>query len=150
MAAKSLLKHEIPARFGARKRKVEWIGVTKLKAAEQRFGLGYMPRKEDYQWAAVARREKRMARFEGRKPEEENLVIPPIRVSFPKAAYVIQPDPKHESSLQKLSSMSINMMEKEEVAGLTGKIRSERKDEELPQLTIYALEEAMTSIVFGS
>ena len=31
-----------------------------------------------------------MARIEGRKPEEENLAIPPIRVSFPKAAYVMQ------------------------------------------------------------
>ena len=122
MAAKSLLKHKIPARFGARKRKVEWIGVTKLKTAKQRFGLGYKPRKEDYQRAAVARREKRMARIEGRKTEEENLVIPPIRVSFLKAAYVIQPDPRHESSLQKLSSMSINTMEKEEVAGIIGKI----------------------------
>ena len=29
-----------------------------------------------------------MARIEGRKPEEENLAIPPIRVSFPKAAYM--------------------------------------------------------------
>ena len=48
MAAKSLLKHKIPIRFGARKRKVEWIGITKLKATEQRFGLGYKPRKEDY------------------------------------------------------------------------------------------------------
>ena len=116
-----------------------------MKAAKQKFGLGYKPRKEDYQRAAVARREKRIARIEGRKLEEENLDIPPIRASFPKVAYVMQPDPIHESSLQKLSSMSINTIEKEEVAGLAGKIRSERKDEELSQLTIYALSEATTS-----
>ena len=36
-------------------------------------------------------------------------------------------------------------MEEEEVDGITRKIRSERRDEELPQLTIYALEEATTS-----
>ena len=145
MAVKSLLKHQVPARFGKRKRKFEWIGMTKLKVAEQRFGLGYKPRKEDYQRAAVARREKRMARIEGRKFEEENLFIPPIRVSFPKAAYVIQPDPEHESSLQKLSSMSINIVEEEEVKGIVKKTQSAKRDEELPQLTIYAVEEATTS-----
>jgi hypothetical protein len=31
-----------------------------------------------------------MARIEGRKPEEESLAIPLIRISFPKAAYVMQ------------------------------------------------------------
>ena len=86
-----------------------------------------------------------MARIEGRKPEEENLVIPPISFSFPRAAYVIQPDLGYESSLQKLSSMSIKTMEKEEVNVNVGKTRSERRVEELPQLTIYALEEATTS-----
>jgi uncharacterized Fe-S cluster protein YjdI len=141
MAAKSLLKNKVPARFGAAKKKLEWVGVTKLKAAEQRFGLGYKPKKEDYQRAAMARREKRMARIEGRKPEEEDLVIPPIRVSFPKAAYVIQPDPGHESFLQKMSSMSINIVEKEEVQSIVKKTQSGKRDEELPQLTIYAVEE---------
>ena len=144
-AAKNLLKHEILVQFDAGKGKVEWIGVTKLKAAKQKFRLGYNLRKEDYRKAAIARREKRMARIEGWKPEEENLVIPPIRFSFPRAEYVIQPDLGHKSSLQKLSSMSINTMEKEEVNGIAGKTRSERRDEELPQLTIYALEEATTS-----
>ena len=36
------------------------------------------------------------ARIEGRKPEKENLVIPSIRVSFLKAAYVMQPDKGNE------------------------------------------------------
>ncbi|XP_073261622.1 uncharacterized protein [Populus alba] len=60
----------------------EWMGIIKLKAAEQRFGLGYKPKKEDYKRAAGARREKRMARIEGRKPEEENLAIPPSGLHF--------------------------------------------------------------------
>jgi hypothetical protein len=74
-----------------------------------------------------------MARIEGRKPEEENFAIPSIRASFPKAAYVMQPEQGHESSLQKLSSMSINIVENEEVEGITGKTQSGRRDEELPQ-----------------
>ena len=73
-----------------------------------------------------------MVRIEGWKLEEENLVIPLIRVSFPKVAYVMQPDQGHERSLQKLSSMSINTMEKEEVNGISRKTRSGRRDEELP------------------
>ena len=60
-----------------------------MKVAEQRFGLRYKPRKEDCKWVAGARREKRMARIEGRTLKEEDLVIPPIRVSFPKVAYVM-------------------------------------------------------------
>jgi hypothetical protein len=31
-----------------------------------------------------------MARIEGRKPEKEELVIPPLQVSFPRAAEVIR------------------------------------------------------------
>jgi hypothetical protein len=31
-----------------------------------------------------------MARIEGREPEEEELVIPPLQVSFPRAAEVIR------------------------------------------------------------
>ena len=82
--------------------------------------------------------------IEGRKPEEENLIIPPIRFSFPRAAYVIQLDPVQESSLQKLQSMSINAMENEDIDSIVKKTRSKRKDEELLQLTIYALEEVIT------
>jgi hypothetical protein len=51
-----------------------------------------MPKKEDYQWAAGRRREKRKVRIEGREPEWEELEIPPLRVSFPEATYVMQPD----------------------------------------------------------
>ena len=82
-----------------------------------------------------------MARMEGRKPEEGNLVIPPIRISFPKAAYVIQPDMGHEDLFQKLSSMNINTLEENQFKDLVEKIESEMRVEELPQLTIHTLEE---------
>ena len=83
-----------------------------------------------------------MARIEGRKPKKENLVIPPIKVSFPKAIYVMQPDKGDENFLQKLSSMNINTLEEDKVKGITRKTESRRKDEELPQLTIYTLEKS--------
>jgi hypothetical protein len=92
MAAKSFLKHKIPFPYDIEKGRLEWIDIIKLKAAEQKFGLGYKPKKEDYKRAAGARREKRMTRIEGKKPEEESLAIPPIRILFPKAAYMMHPN----------------------------------------------------------
>ena len=100
-----------------------------------------MPKKEDYRRAASARREKKMARIKGRKLEKENLVIPPIRVSFLKAVYVMQPNKGDENFLQKLSSMNINTLDQEDkVKGIARKTEYRRRDEELPQLTIYTLE----------
>nr|XP_034900655.1 LOW QUALITY PROTEIN: uncharacterized protein LOC118038417 [Populus alba] len=141
MGAKICLKNKIPFPYDMGQRRPEWRGIIKLKAAEQRFGLGYKPKKEDYKRAAGARREKRMARMEGRKPVEENLAIPPIRFSFPKAAYVIQPDGGHGDLFQKLSSMNINTLEENQVKDIAEKIESERRIEEMPQLTIHTLEE---------
>ena len=135
IAIKSFLIHKIPFPYDIEKGRLEWMNIIKLKAAEQRFGLGYKPKKEDYKRAIGTRREKRMARIEGRKPEEESLAIPPIRISFPKAAYVMQPDKGHGNLLQKLSSMNINTLEKDQVEGIIKKIESETRDEELPQLT---------------
>ena len=82
-----------------------------------------------------------MARIEGRKPEEESLAIPPIRISFPKTTYVMQPDKGHGNLLQKLSSINKNTLEEDQVEDIAEKIESIRRDEELPQLTIYTQEE---------
>ena len=62
MVAKSFLKYKIPFQYDVKVGKPERINIIKLKATEQRFGLGYKPKKEDYKRAAGARREKRMAR----------------------------------------------------------------------------------------
>ncbi|XP_073261648.1 uncharacterized protein [Populus alba] len=119
----------------------KWANLTKMKCADQRFGLGYKPTKEDHRWAASRRRERRMARIEGREPEEEKLEIPPLRVTFPKVAYVMQPDKGAESLGQQLSNMSINTLEEDEVEGGNMKMVAGREDEALPQLTIHTLEE---------
>jgi type III secretory pathway component EscV len=53
----------------------------------------------------------------------------------------MQPDKGHGNLLQKLSSMNINTLEEDQVEDIAEKIESGRRDEELPQLTIYTLEE---------
>jgi hypothetical protein len=68
------------------------------------------------------------------------LFIPLIRVSFPKAAYVMQPDKRLESLGQELSAMNINTLEKDKVKEDDEKIDSEKEDEVLSQLTVYTLE----------
>ena len=141
MVAKSFLKHKIPFQYTIETGKPERVNIMMLKVADQRFRLGYKPKKEDYRRAAGVRREKRMARIEGRKLEEESLVIPPIRVSFPKTAYMMQPEKGPEKFLWRLSSMNINTLEENKVKGFTEKTESGRRDEEIPQLTIYTLEE---------
>ena len=58
------------------------VNLIKIKCVDQRFWLRYTPKNKDYRWVVGVRRNKRMAEFEGRKLEEEDLVIPLIRVSF--------------------------------------------------------------------
>jgi len=82
-----------------------------------------------------------MARIERREPEEEELEIPPLRVSFPKAAYVMQPDKGSESLSQELSTMSINTLEKDKEEGGDMNIVEEGEDESLPQLIVHTLKE---------
>ena len=53
----------------------------------------------------------------------------------------MQPDKGAESLGQQLSNMSINTLEEDEVEGGNMKTVAGRKDEALPQLTIYTLEE---------
>ena len=84
-----------------------------------------------------------MARIEGRKPEEENLATLPIRVSFLKAAYVMQPEKGPENVFQKLSAMNINTLEEDEAKGIVEETEVGRRDEEMSQLTIYTLEEVV-------
>ncbi|XP_073262690.1 uncharacterized protein [Populus alba] len=85
-----------------------------------------------------------MARIEGREPDEEELEIPPLTVSFPKAAYVMQPDNRAEDDIQRLASMSINTLEDDKEEGSGTKKVVEMEDEVLPQLTVHVLEELPT------
>jgi len=75
---------------------------------------------------AGARREKRI-RIEGRKPKEESLVIPLIRVLFPKTAYIMQPEKGLENLFWRLSSMNINTLEENNVKGFAKKTEFGKK-----------------------
>ena len=83
-----------------------------------------------------------MARIEGREPKKE-LEIPPLMVSFPKAAYVMQPDNGVEDIVQRLVTMSNNTIEEDKVGGSDTTIVVEREDEALPPLTVHILEELL-------
>jgi len=57
---------------------LEWVNVMKLKCVDQRFGLGYNPKKDDYKHVTMIKRETRMVKIEGMKPEKEEFIIPPL------------------------------------------------------------------------
>jgi hypothetical protein len=118
----------------------ERVNLIKIKCDDQRFGLGYKPKKEDHLWAAIRIRENRMPKKEDQL-EEEELEIHPFIVSFPKAAYVMQPDKRSESLVQELSTMSINTLEEDKVEEGGTKMVAGKEDEALPQLTVHILEE---------
>jgi hypothetical protein len=67
MATQCFLERGIPFQYNPITGLPKRVNPTKMKCADQRFGLGYKPNKEDLWWAAGQRRERRMARIEGRK-----------------------------------------------------------------------------------
>jgi len=128
MAAKYFLKNEASFQCNP---ETEMPRLIKLKCANQRFGLGYKPKKDDYKWVTQIKREARMARIEGREPEEEELVIPPLQVSFPRATEVIKSG---------IMDLRINTLESQEEKQIK-EADLEVKDEVLPQLSIHTIDE---------
>ncbi|KAJ6884344.1 hypothetical protein NC652_031366 [Populus alba x Populus x berolinensis] len=147
MIAKCFLKHGLPFQNDPSAGNLKRVNIMKIKTVDQRFGLGFKPKKDDYQRAARIKRERRLARMEGRKPEEEDIVIPPIHVSFPKSAYVMKPENMMEVLGQKLAFMDINNVEEGEGKGWNSddEPKTAKEDELLPQLTVHSLEEAPTN-----
>jgi hypothetical protein len=121
MAAKCFLERGILFQYDLITGIPKRINPIKIRCADQRFGLGYKPKKEDHHWAVDKRRERRMARIEGREPEEEELEIPSLMVSFPKARYVMQPDNGAEDVVQWLVTVSINTLEEDKWKEVTRK-----------------------------
>jgi len=141
MATQCFLERGIPFQYNPITGIPEGVNSAKMTCVDQIFGLGYKPSKEDHRWAASRRRERRIARIEGREPEEEKLEIPPLSVSFPKAAYIMQHDKGDESLGQELSNMGINTLGENKVEGDDMKTVARKGDEALPQLTVYTIEE---------
>ena len=90
MVAKCFLQNKIPFQFDPVSGMPERVNLIKLKCADQRFGLGYKPRKEDFKRVAQIRRETRMAKIEGRESKDEDLVIPPLHESFCSSTKIIK------------------------------------------------------------
>jgi len=106
-------------------------GPIKLNSVDQRFRLGYKPKKDDYKRVAQIRKKARMARIEGREPEEEELIIPPLQVSFPRATEVIRLG---------IMDLHINTLKSQEEKQIE-EVDLEVKDEVLPQLSIHTIDE---------
>ncbi|XP_011009973.1 PREDICTED: uncharacterized protein LOC105114938 [Populus euphratica] len=98
------------------------INMIKIKAANQRFGLGFKPKKDDHKRVARIKREK-------------------------KSAYVMKPENMMKVLGQKLVIMDINNIEESERKGWNydNEQKTIKEDELLSQLTVYYLEEAPTS-----
>jgi hypothetical protein len=140
MIGKCILERGIIFQSNPNTEILERINIIKIKHVDQRFRLGKKPKKEDYKWAASVRRNKRMAKIKRRKPEED-LTIPPIRVSFLEVVYVMQPDKEMENLGQKLTTMDINTLKKDKIKVDNKRTKAGKKDEVLSQLTIHTLEE---------
>ncbi|XP_073260913.1 uncharacterized protein [Populus alba] len=146
MAVRCFLEHGIPFQYDPITGIPKRIKPITMRVVDQRFGLGYKPKKEDHRWAANKRRERRMARIEGREPEEEEMEIPPLMVSFPKAAYVMEPDNRAEDDIQRMATMSINTLEDDKEEGSGTKTIVEMEDEVLPQLTVEMEDEMLPQL----
>jgi hypothetical protein len=125
MVARCFLKNRAPFQNNPK------TGPINLKSVDQRFGRGYKPKKDDYKRVAQIRKEARMARIEGIEPEEEELVIPPLQVSFPRATKVIRSG---------IMDLHINTLESQEEKQIE-EADLEVKDEVLPQLSIHTIDE---------
>ncbi len=70
------------------------IKPVKLKKTVDRYGLGYKPTKQNKKRIAAEKQEKKLARLEGKDPVSPGLgEVPHISATFPKPAYVYQPQP---------------------------------------------------------
>lgn len=87
MVAKVMIESGYPPGTG-----IGLAGPVKLKKTVDRYGLG--PTKQNKKRIAAEKREKRLARLEGRDPVSPGLgEVPHISATFPKPAYVYQPQP---------------------------------------------------------
>ncbi|GKV46606.1 hypothetical protein SLEP1_g53580 [Rubroshorea leprosula] len=75
-------------------KRVEMAKPTKVAAKIMlscTFGLGYKPKKEDWQRMRAIKAEKRLARLQGRDPRDEPMWVPHIRVTFPQPVEILCP-----------------------------------------------------------
>jgi hypothetical protein len=148
MAAKYFLKHGLPFQYDPITGMPERINIIKMKCVDQRFDLGFKPRKEDFKRAAEFKREMRLARIEGREPNEGRIQIPPIHVTFPRPAQVINGEGEIKRMNKEFSGATIHYLEEINKQEPQGSFEDEESPyEELPQLTVSALEDGLPEFV---
>jgi hypothetical protein len=81
------------------------INMMRSKCANQRFELGYKPKKDNNKWVARIKREARMTKIEGREPKEKLK----IQITFPKPSQMI----RSNDQMLKIVDLCINTLEYE-------------------------------------
>lgn len=57
--------------------------MMKMKCVDQRFSLGFKPRRIDYKRAVNIKKERRLTQIEGNWLNKDEKEIPPIHITFP-------------------------------------------------------------------
>jgi hypothetical protein len=77
------LKHGLPFQYNSTKGIPERINMMKMKCVDQRFSLGFKPRRIDYKRAVTIKKERRLTQIEGNRLNKDGKEIPPIHITFP-------------------------------------------------------------------
>jgi len=68
----------------------ERINLMKLKCTDHRFGLGYMPKRDDYKRVVNRKRKAIIVKIKGYELEEKGFAILPLQTTFPGFVEVIR------------------------------------------------------------
>jgi len=107
MAANCLLKYGISFQYNPDTRMPKQLNVMKLKCDDQRFRLGYKPKKDDYKCITRIKRGARMAKIESQEPKEKELIILPLRTTFSRPTQVI----RFKNEMLKIIDLHIRALE---------------------------------------
>ena len=113
---------------------LERVNLMKLKCADQRFGLGYKPKKDDYKWVISYKIEARIEKIEGQKLEKKGVAISPLRTTFPRFVKVIK------YGMTDLHISALECQYKEQIE----EVKVKAKDEMLSQLSVHTIDEVPT------
>lgn len=86
--------------------------MMKKKCVDQRFDLGFKLGRVDYKRAAEVRKQRRLAQIEGREPNEDQIEISLIHITFPQSAHVIKAENELESLRKEFIGTTINYLER--------------------------------------
>jgi len=103
----------------------------KFECVDQRFGLEYKLKRDDYRWVVNRKREARMVKIKGDELEEEGLAIPPLQTTFSRFVEVIR------SGMEDLHISALECQDKE----LVEKMKVKVEDEMLPQLFVHTADD---------